>query len=192
MKTHSFIYPFLALLLLGYARQAGLHTHEKDVAQCVNNLEIIGDSLKTYERDHGAYPKRLQQLVPEYLSELPSCPQAGRETYSEGFETRVDDWFMQVGCTTHPYPSQTACSDRIADLVKPLKRLRNEQGRAPHSLLELNLDRDAIGCPETGERFHYRTGFRVPVIACEGSYHVKAGSPADFPRFDLLHGVVEK
>lgn len=192
MKTHSFIYPFLALMLLGYARQAGLHTHEKDVAQCVNNLETIGDGLKTYELDHGVYPNRLEKLVPDYLSKLPSCPQARRETYSEGFETRVDDWFMQVGCATHPYPSQTACSDRITDLVKPLKKLRKEKGRAPTSLLELGLNREALDCPETGMRFQYRTGFRVPVIVCKGSYHVRAGSPADFPRFDLLRGVVEK
>lgn len=36
----------------------------------------IIDSLDAYERDHGAYPATLNELVPQYLSELPP-PMAG-------------------------------------------------------------------------------------------------------------------
>lgn len=53
---------------------------------CKSNLKNIGTALEMYSTDwHGHYPRNLNQLVPNYLRELPDCPSAGRMTYRADF-----------------------------------------------------------------------------------------------------------
>ncbi len=56
--------------------------------ECESNLKTIGIALEKYRYRHeGRSPKSLEELVKgEFLSEIPSCPSAGSDTYSGGYE----------------------------------------------------------------------------------------------------------
>jgi len=46
----------------GGAMQGGMQ-----IAAASKNLQVINTAVKSFQRDHGAYPVRLSQLVPNYL-----------------------------------------------------------------------------------------------------------------------------
>lgn len=80
----------VALLALGPivagltgARKSRLWYH---LDLCRKNLESISYAVSGYAAAHGGHPPaRLQQLLPRYLSKVPICPAAGRDTYSGGY-----------------------------------------------------------------------------------------------------------
>lgn len=54
---------------------------------CRENLRQLATALEMYATDHqGHYPMQLQQLVPRYLPEFPSCPATARDSYSKGYK----------------------------------------------------------------------------------------------------------
>lgn len=55
---------------------------------CLLSERRIVQALETYRYDtRSPYPMSLAQLVPDYLPALPSCPSAGRDTYSSNYGT---------------------------------------------------------------------------------------------------------
>lgn len=53
---------------------------------CCSNLGSLGTALEIYSTDwSGRYPQRLQDLVPGTVAALPTCPAAGRDTYSASY-----------------------------------------------------------------------------------------------------------
>jgi hypothetical protein len=71
-----------------------VHAHERNFAPLIS-------ALSSYKTETGAYPERLDQLTPAYLSEIPACPMQegslGKLSYSrlganergeEGYELR--------------------------------------------------------------------------------------------------------
>lgn len=55
---------------------------------CKSNLKNIGTALEMYSMDFGGrYPERLQRLIPNYLHVIPTCPLAGRDTYSDSYSS---------------------------------------------------------------------------------------------------------
>ena len=57
---------------------------------CKSNLKNIGTALEMYSTDwSGHYPKDAGALTPNYLRTMPTCPSAGRDTYSATY-TRVE------------------------------------------------------------------------------------------------------
>ena len=71
----------------------------------------IGDSivrrLETFRRENGRYPARLEELVPEYLSSVPT-PRVGR-----GWSYRTDGkkFNLSFGVGEHNYPTSWFWSD---------------------------------------------------------------------------------
>jgi prepilin-type N-terminal cleavage/methylation domain-containing protein len=50
---------------------------------CVENVAHIATAMQTYANDYSqGYPEHVQQLTPSYLSVIPTCPMAGKMTYS--------------------------------------------------------------------------------------------------------------
>ncbi len=41
------------------------------------------------DREDHDYPQSVQELVPQYLTALPTCPAAGRETYSASYRATI-------------------------------------------------------------------------------------------------------
>ena len=53
---------------------------------CKSNLKNIGTGLEMYSTDYsGKYPKDLGMLTPNYLIDIPECPAAGYDTYTESY-----------------------------------------------------------------------------------------------------------
>ncbi len=57
---------------------------------CTVNMQWIGQALRQYYKVHGRLPGSLNELIPEYLSEIPACPSAGRDTYSMSYHIEKD------------------------------------------------------------------------------------------------------
>ncbi|MCE1248996.1 MAG: hypothetical protein LWY06_20350, partial [Firmicutes bacterium] len=59
---------------------------------CVKNVKLLESALEDFAKNNsGHYPGKLEDLVPEYISEIPACPEAGRDTYSESYKW-VSGW----------------------------------------------------------------------------------------------------
>ena len=73
-----------AILLPGFFRDraGGMLT------ACKSNLKNIGTACAMYAADNkGQFPRSLWLLTPNYLKSIPTCPAAGRDTYTGRFES---------------------------------------------------------------------------------------------------------
>ena len=58
---------------------------------CQSKCRNIGAALELYRGDNeGSYPDSLSRLTPDYISEIPTCPSSGDDTYSESYTSRND------------------------------------------------------------------------------------------------------
>ena len=89
-----------SLVLPHYVRDAGAGK----LSGCSSNLKNIGTALEMYRKDHGGrFPETLGLLAPHYLREIPACPGAGRDTYSESYRAGLTDFTLL--CQGHDNPS---------------------------------------------------------------------------------------
>jgi len=51
-------------------------------ARCAMNLDALSIACKEFASEEGGFPRTMEQLVPTYLDEVPSCPSGG--TYTLG------------------------------------------------------------------------------------------------------------
>ncbi|MCA9796795.1 MAG: hypothetical protein KC910_33525, partial [Candidatus Eremiobacteraeota bacterium] len=80
----------------GGARAQGKYT------ACKSNLKNIATACEMYSTDwSGRYPSKLDLLTPNYLKTIPTCPEAGKDTYSASY---------QVG--TYPDSYRFACEGK--------------------------------------------------------------------------------
>lgn len=64
---------------------------------CPANIQILQNAIQHFRDDHqGRPPSELGELIPQYLMAVPSCPQAGFDTYSVGYRLQPHD-------AQHPY-----------------------------------------------------------------------------------------
>lgn len=66
-----------------------------DLAACRSNLKNVATALEMYSTDNaGQYPEKLESLLPgKYLNALPTCPAAGRMTFTDYQGIRSPDNF---------------------------------------------------------------------------------------------------
>ncbi len=58
---------------------------------CKSNMKNIGTAMEMYSTDwSGRYPSSMDPLTPNYLRTIPTCPAAGRDTYSASLQTGPD------------------------------------------------------------------------------------------------------
>ncbi len=73
---------------------------------CKSNLKNIATANEMWSTDNsGRYPTRLSQLTPEYLRTIPTCPDAGKDTYSEKFVSSQNPDNFTVVCAGHNHGS---------------------------------------------------------------------------------------
>ena len=53
---------------------------QADAATCAANRKIISAAAQRYYSMGGVYPGSIQQLVPDYLMSVPTCPSGGTYT----------------------------------------------------------------------------------------------------------------
>lgn len=71
---------------------------------CRSNLKNIGTALEIYGRDNGGhYPPSLSVIVPMYMKSLPTCPGAGRATYSIIVSAQCTDFTVICSGNSHSW-----------------------------------------------------------------------------------------
>ena len=81
---------FVLILLIGFMLLSPnfVRRHGSPYTQCQSNLKNIGTALEMYSTDNeGRYPRALSQLTPDYFRVIPTCAAAGKDTYSQSFES---------------------------------------------------------------------------------------------------------
>ncbi|MGV8119115.1 MAG: serine/threonine protein kinase [Candidatus Xenobiia bacterium LiM19] len=76
--------PLIITLLLGASMASNFMRARGDglLTACTSNLKNIGTAMEMYAHDNrGFYPRKLDDLTPQYLKTLPSCPVADKLTY---------------------------------------------------------------------------------------------------------------
>jgi hypothetical protein len=191
MKRLLFTLLLLGVLLILRARSLG------QASACASNLKNISTACEMYSTDHaGQYPTTLQDLIPNYLRTIPTCPAAGVDTYSANFW--IHEGRYAVCCTgtfhrsagelaNHPAFESTVCTLAAPSDDKPLRpdlalccvRLRAaglavEAYYRKHSRLPrvdpCDLDQETtlsrFGVDEFGCPFFYRPGKSGHFLLC--------------------------
>lgn len=71
-----------------------------DLIACKTNLKNIGTALELWSCEHsGNYPSALSELTPSFLREIPKCPAAGSDTYSESAVLKPNEY--RLCCAGH-------------------------------------------------------------------------------------------
>lgn len=69
---------------------------------CKSNLKNIATACEMWASDNaGRYPKELSQLTPSYLKTIPTCPTAGKDSYSATYKAQANPDFFAVACGGH-------------------------------------------------------------------------------------------
>ena len=75
------------------ARGQGQHT------ACKSNLKNIGTACEMWSVDHqGRYPETMAELKPDYLRMIPTCPAAGKDTYSDTYKSKTNPDYYEFHC----------------------------------------------------------------------------------------------
>jgi hypothetical protein len=65
---------------------------------CMSHCRSIAKAINKYAEDHnGEYPDKLDQLIPKYLKQIPTCPTVNKDTYSNSYEYikfKGNKWFI--------------------------------------------------------------------------------------------------
>lgn len=70
--------------------------------ECVSNCERIGLALEMYGRKNdGRYPSTLSALKPDYLSSIPTCSSAKKDTYTQTYQVSPDFETFTFFCGGH-------------------------------------------------------------------------------------------
>jgi hypothetical protein len=82
---------------------------------CESNLKNIGTAAEMYAVDHkGRYPASLADLKGEYLRQIPTCPAAGRDTYSATWRSSTGPDRYEVACGGHNHAGAGAAENAPA------------------------------------------------------------------------------
>jgi hypothetical protein len=152
---------------------------------CKSNLKNIGTACEMYGTDwKGLYPKEMSLLTPNYLKTIPSCPHAGRDTYSASYEVkygRVDS----IDCGKHRNVDSESCRTRRSDLHQQLATLPSP----PKDLL--GIDESQRTCP-VGDPYSYRPYADYYWVCCQGPNHPGTSVPENYPQYDGIQGLIER
>ncbi|MBS2040384.1 hypothetical protein JST97_35680 [bacterium] len=89
----------LGLLCWNYAGRAALQRVTHQGMGCNQNLGTLQSSLNLYaEKHNGLFPDKLGSLVPDYLVQLPNCPNAKADTYSVAYVPSTDHSKFELSC----------------------------------------------------------------------------------------------
>ena len=120
---------------------------EKPVDACGDNLMSIASAATFYTYDHdGAYPKKVADMVPDYLAEVPKCPLAGKDTYSESYSVVGENQGTRVYCQGHNHPE--------LEVDRPLYDTTSDEGIETGPVAELPA-KEKPPAPTAGSKATY-------------------------------------
>lgn len=153
---------------LGVARDFPCKTLSDDdpmveLEECRENIYFIFFALCQYAKNNNGFPKKLEDLVPEYLPEIPQCHGGAKDTYSGSYVTNRESNLFTYYCrgcnhiragVAEDFPKKTfrveivtgyikdekhrKCRENLKDIEEALVHYRSENyGRYPQKLQEL-------------------------------------------------------
>lgn len=131
------------VFMSGFANNLGEYFIYKSVLglfySCEANLRNIFTACEMYNVDHnGIYPSKLEDLIPEYLKNLPKCPSAEKMTYVYNLKNAKD---YTIYCSGENH------KDIIGDNEGP--RFNYENGLEKYKIKQMQLkDADLTGCKQ--------------------------------------------
>jgi hypothetical protein len=82
------------------ARQQG------QLTACKSNLKNLATATEMWASDNqGRYPTKLAETSPNYMKTIPTCPAAGRDTYSQAFVSAANPDNFTIVCAGHNHGS---------------------------------------------------------------------------------------
>lgn len=91
------VVPVIAAIALPNFVRARAHGQ---ATACKSNLKNIGTALEMWSTDNsGRFPTQLSQVAPNYLRIMPTCPAAGKDTYSATFQSAANPDAYTVFCS---------------------------------------------------------------------------------------------
>jgi hypothetical protein len=122
-----FVLGVIVLLFVGYwwLQLYFYRNRSGQYVACRSNLSNIGTALEMYSTDFaGRYPSALDSLRPAYLQSIPTCPSAGKPSYSYSACTAPDRFTVYCAGTNHRTdagPDEPCYSSDLGLLPMPLK-----------------------------------------------------------------------
>lgn len=96
LLTVLFILSTLVMLLIPNLRWTVYKTH---LSGCQQNLRNLSTALQLYANDNDDhYPENLEKLKPHYFQYIPTCPSAGADTYSPGYDITDNRKIFTLPC----------------------------------------------------------------------------------------------
>ncbi|MCD4786252.1 MAG: ankyrin repeat domain-containing protein [Candidatus Eremiobacteraeota bacterium] len=93
---------FLLIVLPCAIQRISMIITNKKYTDCAVNCKRIGTALEEYARDHdGKYPEKIEILKGQYLEQIPSCPSAKKNTYSDSYKISSDNELFTFYCSGH-------------------------------------------------------------------------------------------
>jgi hypothetical protein len=75
-------------------------SHTGASSQCIDNSQKICTALEDYSKENkGTYPSSLLRLKPNFISKIPSCPAAEKDTYSRTYKVSTDHKVFTFYCS---------------------------------------------------------------------------------------------
>lgn len=115
MLVVAIICMLAVIVLPAYARAKG----EAQLTTCVENLRSMGVAYQGFlnENPQVVRPATLNQLVPKYISRIPTCPSSGASRFMGGVGYLL--WWTGSGASAYAFVTCTAAHNEI--ITSPLR-----------------------------------------------------------------------
>jgi hypothetical protein len=95
-----------AVFVPKYFRDSGTTSGKKNQETCLANSRKISRAIESYAgNNRGKCPVSITELVPEYLDEIPFCPEAELDTYSHTYIVSEDSGCYTFYCSVKNHRS---------------------------------------------------------------------------------------
>ncbi len=94
--TVIFIFSVIITIMIPNMRRA---FYRARLTGCQSNLRNIATAVQSYMVDTKRYPSSLADLKPNYINAIPTCPAAGKDTYTDGYEVNTSPDQFTIHCS---------------------------------------------------------------------------------------------
>jgi len=96
LLTVLFILASLVMLLIPNLRWT---VYKTQLSGCQQNIKNLTTAVQLYANDNeDFYPESLEKIKPDYFQYIPTCPSAGADTYTSGYEISDDKKIYTLYC----------------------------------------------------------------------------------------------
>lgn len=94
--TVIFILAIIMAIMIPNMRRA---FYKAKLTGCQSNLRNLATGVHQYSVENEHYPTNLGEISPKYIKNIPTCPKAGTNTYTSGYEVSVDRDHFTIKCS---------------------------------------------------------------------------------------------